>query len=899
MSHFRPHPSPSGGLTPAAWDSVAEILQSALALTGPAREHYLRDACGDDTRLRQEVESLLHEAELGRPLTLEPDEDEDRPSLAGGTELGHWRVEQLLARGGMGEVYRAVRTDGEFTQTVAVKVVRPGLASPAFLRRSRIERDILARLTHENIVGIVDAGTTPDGRPWLAMPFVDGSSITEYCEQRQLGLEERIRLLIEVAHTVQFAHTRLVVHRDLKPSNILVTGGGAVRLLDFGIAKLLEAAPALPGHEPRSEIRMLTPEHAAPEQVRGDPVTTATDVYALGVLLYQLVSGTRPHVPGGRSVLAFERAILEDEPAPPSVAGRSQPWGRRLQGDLDRIAQMALRKEPDRRYGSAAAMAEDLQRWLAGLPVRAQVDTFEYRSRKFLARNRTRVIAGAAVAMLLAGFAITSTIQAARLQHERNALATQQATTRSVVALLLGFFEKANPSQVPGGDTLRVEQLLAEVDPAIDTLATQPLVQVEMWQTLGKIHSARGRFDLALRYHERALSRLLETPGVDSQLVATAMMHVGAETGFLAGNSAALPLMENGLALLRRSVPPDAPELLRAEIETATRRAADSAQRAQLRRLVQQADSSSAPMERALALNEIAVNEFGRGHYPEAATVFAEVLRVLDGLLPREHPNRLAVAGNLAATRSQLGEYSIAEASQREIVSVLAGATQVDSFTLANQIQNLATTIAERGFLEEADSLLAVTVRMMAGRASRGTHTLHQAQFNVAQLLEARGRYAEALNALDNVIRDRPRDRLEPQQLMYEGFRAQILMSMGRWPDARSWLQRSEARYRTLLGENAEALSYLDLWLGASALHAGAAEEALARFEAGLVNAGKVFPPEHRRILAPACGRILALERLGRPVTGPDPCATYRRNSLAFRPLAHWAAVNRQTGKPQ
>ena len=895
-------PSIAGSLSPDAWDGVAAILESALALHGSARETFLRDACAGDEVLRREVDSLLHASEAGRPITLEPGSNDDTPSVAPGSQLGRWRVEQLIARGGMGEVYRAVRTDGEFTQTVAIKVVRPGLGSPEFLRRSRVERDILARLTHENIVGIVDAGTTPDGRPWLVIPFVDGASITAHCEQLALGLEERVRLLIEVAETVQFAHARLVVHRDLKPSNILVTREGAVRLLDFGIAKLLEAAPESTGESPRSEIRVLTPEHAAPEQVRGDPVTTATDVYALGVLLYQLLTGTRPHVAGDRSLLAFERAILEDEPAPPSVAGATQPWGRRLRGDLDRIVQMALRKEPERRYGSAAALAEDLQRWMAGHPVRAEVDTLGYRARKFLARNRAMVVAGATVTTLLILFAVSSTVQARRLQRERNALATQQATTQSVVGLLLGFFQKANPGLFPGGDTLRVEQLLAEVDPAIDTLASQPLVQVEMWQTLGHIHAARGRYDVARTYHERALERLRQTPGVDSQSLASAMLQLGMQVAELDGNAASLPLMESGLALMRRTAPAGSPQVLEAEVETALRRSADSTQRAELRRLVQQADSVQAPMSRAIAMNQIAVNEFGRGDYRAASTVFAEVLRLLDVVLPRDNPDRLSVAGNLAATLAQLGEYPAAEASQREILAIMAGATKVDSSRLSNQIQNLATTLAERGFLQEADSLLRTSIRIIERSAVRSMPTLVTARFNLAQMFEARHQYAAAAATMDTVIRVDARDRPPGMQQMYEGFRAQLWMSMGRWAEARDWLALNERRYRELLRENAEALGYLELWLGASALHFGDTSEALARADAGLATLSRSFPVEHRRVQALACLRGVALGRLGRTPEAraqlKAACPGYRTRALAWRPVVEMARVAEEQAGP-
>ena len=429
------------------WRRVEAVFAEAADLAPADRSRYLDDACrvpggGADAALRAEVEALLaldleaaaffddahdHLASVAGRLA-------DPAAEAGPERVGAWRLVREVGRGGMGTVHLAARADGRFEQTAAVKLVRTGLA-PDLVARFRAERQILARLDHPAIARLLDGGRTDDGRPYLVMEYVDGEPITAYCDRRRLSVNERLALFRTVCEAVQFAHQHLVVHRDLKPSNVLVAEGAdgqpRVKLLDFGIAKLLaEAADGPSPVETQPDQRVMTPEYAAPEQVRGEPVSTATDVYALGVLLYELLTGRRPHAhASGRH--AVERAILDTEPVRPSEAvtvrvtagGRvpsdpSQPepaadafagdtgvlrattadrLRRRLRGDLDRIVLKALRKEPQRRYDGAAALAADVRRHLDGLPVQARRDTLAYRASKFVRRHR----AGVAVAALV------------------------------------------------------------------------------------------------------------------------------------------------------------------------------------------------------------------------------------------------------------------------------------------------------------------------------------------------------------------------------------------------------------------------------------------------------------------------------------------------------------------
>jgi eukaryotic-like serine/threonine-protein kinase len=392
------------------WRGVRAVLERALAVPGPERAALLRQECGDDSELRAEVEELLAADSTGR---LEPPGDEGlRPILdeaASGRVVGGYVIERELGRGGMGTVYLARRETEGFVQRVALKLVRRGLDGSETIRRFRTERAVLAALQHERIARFLDGGATPDGQPWYAMEYVDGEAIDRWCDGRRLGTRARVALFLEVCEAVQHAHAKLVVHRDLKPANLLVARDGHVKLLDFGIAKLLEsdAAETLTGQ------RALTPAYASPEQLRGEPITIASDVYSLGIVLYELLTGGRPFATPTALVTRPEperpsTAVLRTPAAAGVRGGTGERLARELRGDLDTILLKALHADPARRYATVAALADDLQRHLAGRIVLARPDTTSYRVRTFVRRNRLAVgLATAALVALVAGFAGT------------------------------------------------------------------------------------------------------------------------------------------------------------------------------------------------------------------------------------------------------------------------------------------------------------------------------------------------------------------------------------------------------------------------------------------------------------------------------------------------------------
>jgi non-specific serine/threonine protein kinase/serine/threonine-protein kinase len=404
------------------------VFQAALTRAPELRRAFLDEACGGDGELRREVDSLLaaHEAAgdfLSSPIGLDLDGAQGGAALdAGPQRIGPYQILDTIARGGMGTVYRAVRDDDAFRKTVALKLVRGERHSDYFERRFRQERQILAGLQHPNIATVLDGGTAEDGQPYLVMEHVEGQPITDFCTAQGMGTRERVALFRTVCGAVQYAHQNLVVHRDIKPANVLVDAHRAPKLLDFGIAKLL-ASGVDPDLAPASTVLpMMTPEYASPEQVKGQTVTTASDVYSLGVLLYELLAGRRPYEVRADSLEAIVQAVCETEPRAPSEAAtgrtrttgpaRTLPPASELRGDLDTIVLKALRKEPERRYRTAHDLSDDLRRHLEGLPVTARADTIGYRAGKFVRRHRGAVAAAFLVTATLLGGIVTTTRQA-------------------------------------------------------------------------------------------------------------------------------------------------------------------------------------------------------------------------------------------------------------------------------------------------------------------------------------------------------------------------------------------------------------------------------------------------------------------------------------------------------
>ena len=452
--------------SPERWERMKAPFHGALERPPAERDAFLAQACAGDRELLEDVRSLLRaSAEAGRflekPAAGPPTIDEgtsgdgsDGIETSPGTIVGAYRLLEVIGRGGMGTVYRAVRVDDVYEKAVALKLVNHGMDTDFVLRRFRDERRILAQLDHPHIARLLDGGTSPDGRPYFVMEHIEGMPLDRYAETHGLDVRRRLELFLPVCAAVQHAHGNLVVHRDLKPANILVTADGRPKLLDFGIAKLLDGEAS---GRTVTVMRLMTPEYASPEQVQGEPITTATDVYALGVVLYELLSGRRPFDLPNRTPQELARTIGQEDPPPPS-ARTTADRRRALHGELDNIVLTALRREPSRRYASVEQLARDVRAFLDGRPVQAQRDTFGYRAAKFVRRNRVGVAAGAAVLVSLLAGATAATWQARVARAERARAEQRFADVRRLANTLIGDVDDAI-KDLPGAT--RARQLVA------------------------------------------------------------------------------------------------------------------------------------------------------------------------------------------------------------------------------------------------------------------------------------------------------------------------------------------------------------------------------------------------------------------------------------------------------
>src|SRR6202795_2496891 len=538
----------------ARWQQIQDLFDQLADVEVAERTAHLEKSCGGDAELRLSVTSLL---DLDRrredPLlnaigaAAESLLEDHRDRLIG-TRVGPYRVVSILGHGGMSTVYRGERDDSQYQQTVAIKVLQHAALHPRLRSRLHSERHILATLDHSSIARLIDSGDLEDGTPYLVMEHVDGESIDAYCDSRTLFIRERIELFIAVCAAVHYAHRNLVVHRDIKASNIFVTHDGTPKLLDFGIAKLL--APESLSHTlpvTRLQERILTPENAAPEQVLGRPITTATDIYALGVLLYQLLTGRSPYRLLSYSQLQLERAICMDDPVRPSqmvvakLSGENdadrgrisdrrglspQRLRTRLGGDLDAIIGMAMRKEPDRRYPSVEAFADDLHRHLLGQPVRARHGDWRYYSAKFL-RRHTLAVAG--IAAIIVGLSVVAGItlwQNHRIELAREATAQERDRAQQVSAFLVDVFSQADPFTAQGELPTARDLLDRGAQKILSNSNLQPEVRAQLLESIGLAYRRQGLSERAVPLLEQAVAIRRDEHPPDRNRVAAALANL-------------------------------------------------------------------------------------------------------------------------------------------------------------------------------------------------------------------------------------------------------------------------------------------------------------------------------------------------------------------------------------
>ncbi len=754
------------------WQRVRELFRGALELEPETRRSFLDQECRGDERLRADVELLLDSLEragdfLEDPAAPSPDALLEDPYA--GLEVGPYRLEEKLGRGGMGVVYSARRIDREFQRRVAVKLLPPGEGSDEMVRRFRAERQILAALGHPHIAQLHDGGATPGGLPYLVMEHVDGLPIDEYCDAHALDTRQRLELFCDVCSAVHFAHQNLVVHRDLKPSNILVTGDGSVKLLDFGIAKLLHGEPA--ADRTATAFRRMTPDYASPEQVTGAPVSTASDVYSLGVVLYRLLTGRLPHRVKTGSPAELVRAICDDEPEPASVAADRPtevpgPGGaavtltpesvaasrdgdpgklrRRLAGDIDNIVAMALRKEPRRRYDSAQRLAQDIRDHLAGRPILARENTLSYRLGKFVGRNRWAVAATAVLVLASLAFALLTSFQKRQVERERD-------RAEQVTGFLIDIFEVSDPyaeSPEIAGQQLTARQVLdAGARRLESSLGDQPRLKASLADTIGAIYLRLGQFEDSRRHLDAALEirRGLydgDHPEVAGNLADLALLAL--EEG---DHAEADRLLLEALDIQRRELGEDHAEVADSlALLGAVRMAEGELDAAEpiledvLLRRRRIGDAATV----AKSINDLGVLHQSAGRYPRARELYAEALEIRRGLHGRPHPELAESINNLGTVSLYQGDYDAARAHYGESLELYRQLFGGEHPYVAITLTNLATVHHLTGDLAAAEpryrEALALNRQLLGDRHPNLATTLS----NFGNLQMLRGELDEA-----------------------------------------------------------------------------------------------------------------------------------------------------------
>ncbi|MBI1354631.1 MAG: tetratricopeptide repeat protein [Acidobacteria bacterium] len=697
------------------WRRIEDLFNAAVDLPPADRAALLDRERERDPELAAEVDSLIA-AEQGATGAFESSIQqvareviEARPPLQEGERVGAYRVVRKLGEGGMGMVFLAERADSEYQAQAAIKILRTGAADRRLLERFRAERQILANLEHPSVARLIDGGATPAGYPYVVMEYVDGEPLDVYCRSHDLALNDRLELFLNVLGAVEAAHQSLIVHRDIKPGNVLVTKDGAPKLLDFGIAKILDApeAASVTGVFGRA----MTPDYASPEQVLGRPAGTASDIYSLGVTLYELLAGAPPYKTSAMSPAELERTVCENDPPPPSaVAGPDRAPG--LRGEIDAIVMKAMAKAPGERYASVERFAADLRRYLDGRPVLARPQTWSYRTRKIIARNKLATAATAAVLVLLIAFAVSMTLAAKRIGAQRDIAERERQRAEQTAQFLTEVFRISDPGETRGERVTAREILDISANRLRRETGADPALRAQLLDTIGVVYQNLGLYDEAQSELAEALELRRRYLPDDREGLAAALNHLARAEHELGRYAEAKQTYQRSLEMARAGAPPggdaavaqnlsDMAMLLRDEgdYDGAERLAREALA---MRRKVFGADRP----EVSASLHNLGTVLYRRGDYDGAEALFRESLALDRELRGRLHPDVAMGLHSLGALLQQEGELDEAQSTYQEALAIARELYGEEHTGVADNLRSLAEVRRLRGDLPEAEKLL-------------------------------------------------------------------------------------------------------------------------------------------------------------------------------------------------
>ena len=718
------------------WRALSPYLDQALDLTADERQPWLDTLRRDDPVLAADLQSLLAERDAvhdsgfleGPALVVDPS-----ASLAG-LRVGAYTLLSPIGRGGMGTVWLAERSDGLFSRKAAVKLLNAALMGRGGEERFKQEGSLLARLTHPHIAHLMDAGVTATGQPYLVLELVDGQHIDRDCAGRALDVDARLRLFLDVLDAVAHAHANLIVHRDLKPSNVLVREDGVVKLLDFGIAKLLDHEHDAPAVALTVEGgRALTPEYAAPEQLTGGPITTATDVHALGVLLYVLLGGPNPAAGTSGSAAELIKVIVEtDAPRLSDVA----PNGKALRGDLDNIVAKALKKRPEERYASVTAFADDLRRYLNREPVSARPDTLIYRTTKFVQR-RSGAVAAAAGVVLLVGALIG--VYTARLASERDRARLEADKSAKMSELLTSLLTGADPYPSRDREPTVRNILDAGAERVQNELSGQPELKAEMLTVIGRVYGRLGLYDKAKPLLSEALAIGRRPAAGDTPVFAQTLNDLGVVAREQRDLDGAKALLEESLAMRRRlfggvhkDVAVTLVELGRVYVDRGLGDQAEPLYRESLD--IRRAVFGEGHRETAVSKSSLGLVLLNRGQLADAEPLLRESLDTNRSVLPGDHPNVAAAWNNVGLLLLEKGDFAGAEPMIRQSLAIRRKQFGERHASSVNAMHNLSVSLREQGRLDEAAAVLDDAIAITRERQGDDNPNLGRLHYQLGRL---------------------------------------------------------------------------------------------------------------------------------------------------------------------